>query len=290
MLTLHSVGYSIQNRALLKDISFHLGQGEMMAVLGANGAGKSTLLRLLSAERSPSRGVIHFRRKDLAAYSHRELASLRTVLSQQNSLSMPFQVEEVVMMGRYPHFSHRPGRKDTVAVAETMEVCGLSHLADRNVLTLSGGEQQRVQFARALAQIWDRPQSLILMDEPVAALDPEYQQQLLAITKALCCHGFTSVAVLHEINLAAQYADRILMLKNGRKWHDGTPAEVLTPSHIYTVFNAETEVFINPKTLRPYVMQKEVKLDASRFNSLLPLKPAASLTFSDRSEQYQNIS
>lgn len=270
MLKVESVSYEIKKRSLVKGITFTLRKGELLAITGANGAGKSTLISLLNGERTPSSGKITFNGKSLSDYKPEELAIQRATLSQHNAVNMAFPVNEIVMMGRYPHYRGEPKLTDQVIVAEAMEICGITFLSDRSYLTLSGGEQQRVQLARVLAQLWDQPGSLLLLDEPVAGLDLLYQQQTLAIAKALSRQGFMVVAVLHELNLAAQYADRILMLKNGRRWKDGSPAQVLTTIDIYTVFGMETEVHMNPKTLTPYIIPKEIKLNATHFNSILP--------------------
>jgi iron complex transport system ATP-binding protein len=137
------------------------------------------------------------------------------------------------------------------------------HLAERSYLSLSGGEQQRVQLSRILVQIWDIPNALLLMDEPVSGLDLQYQQQTLAIAKALSKRGFMVISILHDINLAAQYADRILMLKNGRKWYDGTASEVLNTKNIYEVFEIDSDVFTNPKTLKPFFIPKNTTVNLS---------------------------
>ncbi|RKD20232.1 hemin ABC transporter ATP-binding protein [Pelobium manganitolerans] len=269
MLTVENVSYEVNQRKLVSDVTFSTASGELLAIIGANGAGKSTLLRMLSAERKPTEGHISLYGKKLKDYSPKELALKRAVLNQHNTVNMDFHCQEIVMMGRYPHFKNRPTEQDRRVIAETMKICGVLHLAGRSFLTLSGGEQQRVQFARVLAQIWDQSGALILMDEPVASMDIQYQQQTLAIAKALCKKGFMLVVILHEINLAALYADRILMLKNGQKWKDGAPLEVLNAEHIYSVFNVEAEVQMNRNTLQANVFSKELKLDAAHFNSFL---------------------
>jgi len=271
MLTVTALHFKIDHHTLIRDISFQIRSGELLAILGANGAGKSTLMRVLSGEMKASSGEIHFFQKNIHDYTSKELAKRRSILQQANQVNLGFSVREILLMGRYPHFQQHPRRVDLQIVEEAMDICGINHLEERIYPSLSGGEQQRVQYARVLCQLWDQPESLLLMDEPVAALDPQYQQQTMAIAKAFSKRGFMVIAVLHEINLAAQYADRILMLKNGRKWLEGTPTEVLTPGHIYSIFNTQMEVMINPKTLRPFVVPSTVTLDINTFNSLLPL-------------------
>jgi len=267
MLVVKNVSYEINKRTLIKDISFSMSCGEVLAVLGANGAGKSTLIRMLSGEKKTSKGNVLLNGKCISLYGSAELAQKRAVMSQHNTVSVDFLAKEIVMMGRYPHYKNSPTVNDLNVVEQTMDVCGVAHLEGRSILTLSGGEQQRVQLARVLAQIWDCPGALLLMDEPVSAMDLQYQQQTLAIVTALARKNFMVIAVLHDINLAAQYADRLLLLKNGRKWNDGTPAEVLNTKNVYNIFSIEADVSVNLHTLKPFVQPKEMKIDVSKFHT-----------------------
>lgn len=266
MLRVENVTYEINKRPLVKNLSFSMRCGEVVAVLGANGAGKSTLVKMLSGEKKKSEGNILLNGKCIYSYGSGELALKRAVLSQHNVVTVDFLVKEIVMMGRYPHYRNNPSLNDLEIVRQTMEICGVTELEDRSILTLSGGEQQRVQLARVLAQIWDCPGALLIMDEPVSGMDLQYQQQTLAIVAGLARKGFMVIAVLHDINLAAQYADRILMLKNGRKWNDGTPAEVLNTKNVYNIFAIEAEVSVNCGSLKPFVLPKEVVIEGERFH------------------------
>ncbi|TDQ09776.1 heme ABC transporter ATP-binding protein [Pedobacter metabolipauper] len=269
MLKVESLSYKIGNRTIINGVTISLRRGELLAITGANGAGKSTLISLLNGEKTAASGKIMLDGKSVQDYEPEELARKRATLSQHNAVNMAFSVEEIVMMGRYPYFTGKAREADQIAVSEAISVCGLTTFAERSYLKLSGGEQQRVQLARILAQLWDQPGGLLLLDEPIAGLDLLYQQQTLAIAKALTRKGFMVIAVLHELNLAAQYADRILMLKDGRRWKDGSPAEVLTALDIYSVFGLETEVVMSTKTLTPYIIAKEIRLAADEFNSMI---------------------
>ncbi|MDN5288808.1 MAG: Hemin import ATP-binding protein HmuV [Mucilaginibacter sp.] len=264
MLTVNNVTYQIGQAKLLKDISFSIKSGEMVAVLGANGAGKSTLLKLIAGANRPASGSISLHGRPLHHYSSAELAHIRTVLSQQNVVSLPFEAKEIVMMGRYPHYKNNPTAKDNDIVHTVMEATGVYSLADRSYPTLSGGEQQRVQLARALAQVWEQPNALLLMDEPVAGMDILYQQQTLSILKSMAQKRFMVISILHDMNLAAQYADRIIMLKHGRKWYDGTPAEVLNQKSVYEIFEIESDVFTNPATLKQLIMPHEIIFEQNK--------------------------
>ena len=261
MLAVEKVSFELQGRKLLKDISFHVRPGEVLAILGANGAGKSTLMQVLSGEAKSYSGIVKLHGKAMADYDMRELAKQRALMSQQQHVTLAFTVKEIVLMGRYPHYKANPSQRDIAVVDEVMTLCDIHEMGDRVYRSLSGGEQQRVQFARVLAQVWDSKESLLLLDEPISALDMHYQQKVLAIAKALSRKGFMVVMVVHDVNFAAIYADRILMLKNGRKLFDGAPIEVLNKSNLYTVFSVETAVELNPRILKPVVQLQEMKLE-----------------------------
>lgn len=261
MLRVEKVSFEIQGRKLLKEISFQVRPGEVLAILGANGAGKSTLMEILCGECKTHTGIVKLHGKAMHDYDTRELAKCRALMSQQQHVTLAFKVGEIVLMGRYPHYKASPSQRDLDIVEEVMTICGITEMSDRVYMSLSGGEQQRVQLARVLAQVWDSKESLLLLDEPISALDMHYQQKVLAIAKALSRKGFMVVMVVHDVNFAAIYADRILMLKNGRKLYDGTPIEVLNKSNLYTVFSVETAVELNPKILKPVVQLEEMKLE-----------------------------
>lgn len=269
MLRVEKLNYDVKGRKLLKDVSLQVRKGEMVVLLGSNGAGKSTLMRLLACDQKPSSGFISLNRQPLDEYDQRTLARCRALLTQQQQVSLAFKVREIVFMGRYPHFDAVAQPQDYTIVDEVMELCGISDFSDRVYMSLSGGEQQRVQLARVLAQIWDNPDSLLLLDEPISALDMHYQQKVLAIAKALSRRGYMVVLVLHDLNFAANYADRIIMLKHGRKLFDGTPMEVLNAKNIYTVFSVDAQVEMNPKTLRPYVKLEEMTLDGQLVTNII---------------------
>jgi iron complex transport system ATP-binding protein len=286
MLRVESINYKLNNRPLLKEISFSIRPGEMVALLGSNGAGKSTLMRLLSGERKPDSGRIMLCGEDLKAYQRKTLATKRAYLQQHNPIAMAFTVKEVIMMGRYGFKSRASAKKDQTALSETMELCGLTDFADRSMLSLSGGEQQRVHLARVLAQLWDNKNAVLLLDEPTNNMDLQFQHQTLAIAAAMAKKGYMVIVVLHEVNLAAQYASRIIILKDGRKWWDGTPVEVLTPQHIFTAFGIHARAYTDQSTLKTVIVPKEIKLDAAKFNSnlLAPQQPVYKLKTSETDE------
>ncbi|MCD8740995.1 heme ABC transporter ATP-binding protein [Mucilaginibacter roseus] len=258
MLTVNNISFKVGHRTLVSDVSFSIRPGEMVVLLGANGAGKSTLLKIIAGMHKTENGQVLFNGKLLGEYTTSDLAINRAVLNQQNNVSLPFTVAELVMMGRYPYFKNSPSANDVNVVDEVMKATGIAQMAGRSYLTLSGGEQQRVQLARALAQLWQQKNSLLLMDEPVTGMDILYQQQTLAILKAMARRGHMVICVLHDMNLASHYADRVIMLKNGRKWYDGSPHETLQPKPVYEIFEIEADIVINPSTLKQMIMPREV--------------------------------
>jgi len=261
MLVADQLTFQIGTKTLVQDISFKLSPGQLLVILGANGAGKSTLFHMLSGDKKPSNGKVTLNGKDLKTYTIQEIALMRAVVNQQNTMNMAFTAHEIVLMGRYPHSLKSSAVRDTEIAFKVMDLTGITYLSHRSYLSLSGGEQQRVQLSRVLAQIWDVENALLLMDEPVSNLDILYQQQTLAIAKKLAERGVMVLAILHDINLASQYADRIIMLKEGRKCYDGPPAHVLLSANIDDVFNIQADIFTNPITQKSFFIPKDITID-----------------------------
>lgn len=242
MIVVKELTYQIGKKELLHQLSFEAKAGELLAILGANGAGKSTLMKLLCREIVPGKGEIRFRGLNLQQYKLPELAKQRAVLSQHNTISVSFIVNELVMMGRYPHFDHVPAAGDIAIVKKAMEETGVTHLAGRDYNTLSGGEQQRVQLARVIAQIYDCADGCLFLDEPTNGLDLLYQQQMMEMARRLADRGYCVICILHDINFASRFADKILMLKDGRKVAMGTPVEVINCENIHETFSINVKL------------------------------------------------
>ena len=242
MIEVKKLTYQIGKKILLTELSFGAKAGELLAILGANGAGKSTLMKLLCKEIHPTAGEIILRRRNLTDYKLPELARIRAVLAQQNTISISFLVKELVMMGRYPHFEQQPKAEDMEIVRLVMEQTGIIHLSARDYNTLSGGEQQRVQLARVLAQIYDCPDACLFLDEPTNGLDLLYQQQIMELARSLADRGYCVICILHDINFASRFADQILMLKEGRKVAIGTPMEVISCENIHETFSVNVKL------------------------------------------------
>lgn len=242
MIKASNLTFMAGNRSLLKGIDIDVKPGEMLTIIGANGAGKSTLLKLLCGEHKAFSGSITFNGKNINHIPASELAKMRAVLSQHNTVSVSFMVKELVLMGRYPHFDIKPSPHDMDIVNLVMQETGITHLAGRDYNTLSGGEQQRVQLARVIAQIWDVPGGFLFLDEPTNGLDLLYQQQLLNTVRKLADRGYAIISILHDINFASQYADKILILKNGSAVALGTPAQVINCENIHEAFSIKVRL------------------------------------------------
>jgi iron complex transport system ATP-binding protein len=241
-------------REILRGIDFRLAPGEFVGVLGPNGAGKSTLLAALSGELSPDAGEVLFAGEKVGAMPARERAKKLALLPQESSLHFPFTVFEVARMGRIPH---EPHPRDDRIVEEALRAVGAWHLADRLYPTLSGGERQRVQFARVLTQLAGAPEGMpqaLLLDEPTSALDLEHQHAILRVARDLCARGTGVIAILHDLDLASAYADRLLLLRGGAIAAEGTPWEVLTEERVGEVFGVRATVLKHPHADRPLVV------------------------------------
>ncbi len=260
MLKAKNIQYSIGKKQILNDISVEFNPGEFNIILGPNGSGKSTFLKIFSGEINDYWGTVVYGEDNIAKQKKEVLAKYRAVMSQQPELSFPLQVDEVVMMGRYPHFNFTPGKKDFKICEEVMERMNLGLLKNRNYLTLSGGEKQRVQFARVLAQIWEKPAvglRYLFLDEPLASLDINYQQEFLQIAREFARVDTVLAAVIHDINLAIQYADKLFFLKEGKLAAQGKPGEIVNESLLNMVFAVDTRIISNPFTNQPLVIFTE---------------------------------
>ena len=246
------VSYAVDEKVLVSEVKLELNPGDLLAVVGPNGAGKSTLCGLLAGDIAPMAGSIQVCGHGLQRTKPAVLARLRAMLTQQTQIRFPFTAREVVMMGRHPHIRQwrSPKEADFSAVEDAMRAVQVTHLADRIYPTLSGGEQRRVSLARVLAQ--DTP--VLLLDEPTDALDISHQQLVMSLCRRLADQQRAVLAVLHDLNLAAAYADRIVVLSEGQVVALGKPEEVLTPELLYEVFKQRVIVIPHPQTNKPVVL------------------------------------
>ncbi|MPZ13152.1 MAG: heme ABC transporter ATP-binding protein [Chloroflexi bacterium] len=250
-LQTQAVSYRVGSRALVDDMSLELLAGEVLALVGPNGAGKSTLLRLLAGDLLPSEGEVRPHGLPLWAYGVGALAKQRAVMPQSTFLGFAFPVLDVVLMGRHPHVDGRDERpQDLEAARRAMERTETLDLVERRYPTLSGGEQARVTLARVLAQ--ETP--VLLLDEPTAHLDPRHQHATMALARTLSDCGGAVLAVLHDLNLAAVYADRVGLMADGRLMSVGPPAEVLTADRLEAVLSIAFAVTRHPTADRPLIV------------------------------------
>lgn len=228
----------IGGRPVLRDVSLRIGAGELVALVGPNGAGKSTLLGVMAGDVVPAEGRVTLDGIEVDAWKPLTLARRRAVLPQEHRLAFGFRAEEVVRMGRAPWARTDREDADDDVVADVMARAEVDRLADRVFPTLSGGEKARTSFARVLAQ----ETSLVLLDEPTAALDLRHQDQVLAESRRLAGEGRAVVAVVHDLTVAAAYADRICVLAAGELVADGRPTEVLDPDLVGRVYDHPVDV------------------------------------------------
>ena len=244
MLTASNISFRVREKSLLSDISVSLAPGKLHLIIGPNGAGKSTLIKVLARLLRPQSGRVEYAGVDVAQIGEAELAKHRAVLSQAIEVAFPLTVREVVMMGRYPHFGGRPGPTDEKIVDEVMAQFEVTEFTDRDYQTLSGGERQRVNFARVMAQLWidgaggdGASCRYLFLDEPLTFLDVRHQIDFMKNIRAFTAGArVVTVGVVHDLNLAARFADHIVLLNEGRVITEGTAAQVLTTELIQAVF------------------------------------------------------
>lgn len=242
-IEVEDVNISVPKKRIVHEASIHVDEGEFVGLLGPNGSGKSTLLKTIYRTMKRESGEIEFEHRPIDDISLRESALLMSVVTQHNYYNFDFKVEEVVMMGRTPHKKamQLDNEEDHEIVNRALEKVDMLDFKDRNFSSLSGGEQQRIILARALAQ--DTP--CMVLDEPTNHLDIKYQLDVLDIVKSL---GITTLCALHDMNLAAQYCDRIYILSQGHIVKEGTPEEVITEDMIEEIYGVKASVERHPKT------------------------------------------
>ena len=246
---------------LLDGVDLTVRAGEMVAIIGPNGAGKSTLLRLLSGDLRPSAGEVRLMQRGIGSFTPRELAARRAMLSQHINVTFPFTVEEIVLMGAGERSRHDAAPLVDAALDEV----GLARFRERQLPTLSGGEQQRAHFARVLVQLAcgeaEHGPGLLLLDEPTSSLDLRHQIDLVEAARRRAAAGTAVIAILHDLNLAIRFADRLVALAGGRRAADGPRAEVVTRERIRDVF--EIDALVHQADGVPYVLPQSMQAVAT---------------------------
>jgi iron complex transport system ATP-binding protein len=245
ILDIKNVSLNYREKNVLKDVSFQVEKGEFFVIIGPNGAGKTSLLKIIAGLEKSHKGSILCRNRDLGDYTRRDLSKIIAIVPQQVDTDFPFTVEETVLMGRTPHLGllGLESKQDYQLADRAMAFTDVTHLAKRRLYQISGGELQRVIIARAICQ---QPQ-IILLDEPTGALDPAHQLKIMDLMEQFRNdHNITVVMVSHDLNLAAMYGDRLLLLKEGRIIKTGSPTEVLSEKVLHDSYGCEMMVDENP--------------------------------------------
>lgn len=237
-LEIHGLSFSYRKRSTLKNINFHVSWGDFCVILGGNGAGKSTLIRCINGLLPTDKGCVLWNGIRTGELSVKERARIFGYVPQSTQGGSSLNVMETVLSGRLPHMGIRAGKTDLERVSQVIEEFHLEKFAFRPFSQLSGGERQRVLIARAIAQ---EPQALLL-DEPTSSLDLRYQYEVMDLLDRICRSGITVIAVVHDLNLALDYAGQAVLLCQGAVTAKGCPREVLTPERIFAAYGIQTEV------------------------------------------------
>jgi iron complex transport system ATP-binding protein len=249
---LDSVGLVLDGRAIVKTVSMEVHAGEVLALVGPNGAGKSSILSLLAGDVHATSGTAFLGDKDVTKYRPDEASRLRSVLMQANQVSFPFSVWEIVEMGRAPWGRTPLIAEDDEAIEEALSLADVGHLSERRFNQLSGGERARVSLARVLAQ----RTPLGLLDEPTAALDLKHQESVMRTIRDLADQGRGVVVVVHDLSVAAGYADRVAMVVEGRLEATGSPAEVIVADRVSRVYGVDVDIEQVGHPPRPVVLPR----------------------------------
>ena len=240
-----NISLTFRDKSILEDVSIEVSTGEFFVIIGPNGAGKTSLLKIISGLQKAQQGSVHIKGKNISGYTRRNLSKILAIVPQHVEMGFPFTVADTVIMGRTPHLGilGMEGEKDFLIAEEAMEFTEVSHLADRKLFQLSGGELQRVIIARAICQ---QPE-IILLDEPTTALDPAHQLKIMDLMERFRRqYNTTIIMVSHDLNLASMYGDRLLLLKEGRVIKTGDPKEVLNKSLLEESYGCQMMVDENP--------------------------------------------
>jgi iron complex transport system ATP-binding protein len=238
-LTINKLSFNYTGFPVLKDVALEVGLGETLSIVGPNGSGKSTLLKCINRILKTKQNTVFIDGKDTSKINLKELSKIMGYVPQSSTSTFPFTVFDMVLMGRKPYIHWNLSERDNEIVAEMLDFLGIGELAMRHYNELSGGEQQKVVIARALAQ---QPQ-ILLLDEPTSSLDIKHQLEILFILRSLAQSKERSVIVaMHDLNLASRFSDRMLMLKQGRIFAAGTPESVLTEENIEAAYGVKSRV------------------------------------------------
>jgi len=260
MIEAKNITLTINGRSLISEINLTVQPGAFTAVAGPNGAGKSSLLKILSHELTSYKGEVRINDVAASSYSVAQLSAVRAVLPQHSQVQFPFSVRQIVEMGRQ-HFRSTT-KLNQELMDEVMELTGIVDWSNRNYLTLSGGEQQRVQLTRVLAQVWDQKTfaRYVLLDEPTSSLDIAQQQLIFTLVKKACERNIGVLAIVHDLNQSVQFADHLYFMRNGTVIAHGKSKEVFTKTNIEETFCCRVNVYHDPCNNCPYIVPERTTL------------------------------
>lgn len=243
---------TLGGREVVRDVSVRVAPGTLLALVGPNGCGKSTLLSVIAGLRRPDRGTVLIDDRPVAAESSRDLARLRSFVTQHNRTDTPFTVAEVVEMGRFPWLRTPAAVRSPEIIDDAILACDLADIVDRPFSQLSGGQQARVSIARAIAQ----QAPVMLLDEPTAALDIHHQESVLDILRGARDGGSAVLLVVHDLSLAAAYADRVALMKDGHLLAEGPTREVMTADLLSDTYDHPVEILDHPESGQPIIVPR----------------------------------
>lgn len=269
MITAQHISLKRKDRSILQDVNIMISSGVFTAIAGPNGAGKSSLLKILSNEISGYEGKVEVNGTPIRQYDISSLSKIRAVLPQQTYLPFPFSVQQIVQLGTQYH--KNTSQQSRKICNEVMDLTGITTWASRNYLTLSGGEQQRVNLARVLAQVWEMKAypRYVLLDEPTSNLDIAQQQMIFSLVKHACERNIGVFAIVHDLNQVAQFADKIYFLRDGNIVAHGATLDVFTKNNIEETFCCRVNVYHDACTDCPYVVPEKVDAIQSSYSSTL---------------------
>lgn len=255
LLQADGLSYSPRNLSIINQVDLNIAKGQVLMIVGPNGAGKSTLLSLLAKENDPNSGQIWLKQQQLENWKEKDLARTKAKFSQEHNPSIELTVKEIVLMGRYPYFKSHPLQSDLEIADRVMKALEVDTLKNHNYNYLSGGEKQRVHLARVFAQLENSVHHKIgFFDEPLNNLDVRHQYRVLEQIKNFAEKGNAAVVVLHDLNLAAEFADQVLLMRKGKVLVQGNPSEVFKEEWIFKAYDFPCTVMKNPMTKCPMIL------------------------------------
>lgn len=269
MIVAKKISRSHKSFCILDQVEIHVKAGELLVIIGPNGAGKSTLLSVLANENTSPTDEIYFKNHKISDWKYSDLAKNKAKFSQENNSDIGLSVREIVLMGRYPYFHASPQKKDWEVVDRMMKETDVYAFRERDYNSLSGGEKQRVHLARVLAQLENEQNAnLAFFDEPLNNLDVRHQYHILETIRQFTAKGNAAILVLHDLNLAAEFADHVVLLKKGRVIAYGTPELIFSEKIISQAYDFPCAICTNPVTKNPMIVFRKEKFQKMKNSAI----------------------